>query len=179
MTVLVAKGEGARGFFKKEAGGHRWQRIPPTERRGRVHTSTVTVAVMEAPKTADIELKGLDIEMGFLRAGGPGGQHQNKTSSACRIKHKETGIMVVCRNERNQFRNKAEALRLLKAKLNALEEGRNANRQASKRRDQIGTGLRGDKIRTYRVRDNRVLDHLTGKKTALSRLINGDWSGLK
>lgn len=179
MIVLAARGEGARWFFKKEAGGHRWQRIPPTERRGRVHTSTVTVAVLEAPEKVDIDLKGVDIEMGFFRAGGPGGQHQNKTSSACRVKHKETGITAVCRNERNQHRNRAEALRLLKAKLNARANGSSADRRASKRRDQIGTGLRGDKIRTYRVRDNRVLDHLTGKKTTLSKLTSGDWNELK
>lgn len=177
--MLVAKGKGAQAFFSGESGGHRFQRVPSNEKRGRTQTSTVTVAVLGASISSGVTLPRKDIHFDTFAAGGPGGQHQNKTASAVRAKHLPTGITAICRNERCQHRNKARAVDILQAKVAAqVERARKGSRDA-KRRDQVGKGLRGGKIRTYRVRDDRVMDHSTGKKTRLSKLRRGDWSDLK
>jgi peptide chain release factor 1 len=178
-VVLEARGRDAAAFFAGEGGAHRWQRIPPTEKRGRVQTSTVTVAVLDAPAHTDVVLSQKDIHYDSFCAGGPGGQHQNRTASAVRAKHIPTGITVVCRNERCQHRNKAIAAQLLTAKVRTVVLNDSTTERSRRRREQVGRGMRSDKVRTYRVRDNRVTDHVTGRRTRFSKLRKGDWSDLK
>lgn len=165
-------------FFEDEAGGHRWQRVPPTEKGGRVHTSTVTVAVLEEPNRIEA-VPEKEVTFEFFKASGPGGQHRNKTSSACRARHEPTGTVAVCSSSRDQHRNRANAIFLLKAKVFDSKKSDLDRAIDRKRKGQIGTGRRGDKIRTYRERDNLVTDHRTGRKTQLDRLRKGDWSKLK
>lgn len=176
--VLGASGSGAAAFFEAEGGGHRWQRIPPTEKRGRVHTSTVTVAVVpEAPRGYNIDLRDVDFEP--FKGSGPGGQHKNKTESAIRAIHRPSGIQAICQDSRHQGQNRKRALEALRARLAASENERQAQAANSSRRAQIGSGMRGDKIRTYREQDNRVTDHRTGKKARLDAIRKGDWGKLK
>lgn len=179
MVVLQASGKDAERFFEDEAGGHRWQRIPPTEKRGRVHTSTVTVAILRGASEREVRIHDRDLELSFFGAGGPGGQHQNRTASACRIRHRPTGIVVECRSERCQHRNRRTAIGLLRATLKNRNEQASKVKERDERRNQIGTGMRSEKIRTYRERDDRVIDHRSGKKTKLSLLRKGDWSRIK
>ena len=169
----------AKSFFEGEEGGHRWQRIPPTEKRGRVQTSTVTVAVLPAPDDADIRFSEKDLSWSFFAAGGPGGQHQNKTASACRVTHLPSKLAVECRSERSQHQNKRIALSLLQSRLTEKATTASAAGRNQDRKDQLGSGERGDKTRTYRVKDDVVTDHRSGKKTSLSKILKGDWSGLK
>lgn len=174
IIVLEVKDE---DFFKDEGGGHRWQRIPPNEKRGRVHTSTVTVAVIpDAP--IDFSLDTRDVKIEAFRAGGKGGQHRNKTETAVRVVHVPTGTTVVAASK-SQKQNKKQALKTLRARLYQAEENKNTDLANKSRRKQVGKGARGDKIRTYRERDDRAVDHRTGRKTSLSKLKKGDWSGLK
>lgn len=165
-------------FFKDEGGGHRWQRIPPNEKRGRVHTSTVTVAVVpDAPIDFTLDMREVKIEA--FRAGGKGGQHRNKTETAIRAVHVPTGVTAVAASEKSQKQNKKQALKTLRARLFQAEEEKHIDKTNKSRRKQVGKGARGDKIRTYRERDDRVVDHRTGRRTSLTRLRRGDWSGLK
>lgn len=155
-----------------EAGGHRWQRIPPTEKRGRVHTSTVTVAVLplvtDAPK---LNLRDVSIET--KRGSGAGGQHRNKTESAVRAVHLPTGLVADICCDRSQHRNKEIALMVLAQRVATQNHQRNHDRRDQRRRDQIGSGMRADKIRTYRERDNQVVDHRSGKKGRLDQAMKG------
>lgn len=160
-------------IFGNEAGGHRWQRVPPTETRGRIQTSTVTVAILNIPETVTISLDTKDLEITTMRGSGPGGQHRNKTESCVTVKHIPSGTIVRCDAERSQHQNKALALKILNAKLadtlNAsIEKSANAARK-----QQIGSGMRGDKIRTYRVKDNICMDHRSGKKYRLDDWFQG------
>jgi peptide chain release factor 1 len=168
------EGEGAAELFRNEAGGHRWQRIPPTEKRGRVHTSTVTVAVLAPEKEPDFWINPADIEIRTVRGSGPGGQHRNKTESCVVARHKPTGIEVRI-DERSQFKNKSLALKILRTKLACKKEGEEQAKRSQEKHEQVGSGQRGDKIRTYRVRDDLVTDHRTGKKWRLSRWVKGLW----
>jgi peptide chain release factor 1 len=169
------EGRGSRALFLPEAGGHRWQRVPPTEKRGRVQTSTITVAVLD-PLVADrYELDLRDVEIRKTLGSGPGGQHRNKTESCVIATHKPTGLAVRV-DMRSQPQSLAMALRILSAKLADIEtmernQGRNAERRA-----QVGSGMRGDKIRTYREQDDRVTDHRSGATFRLSLWMRGDWS---
>ena len=155
----------------KEAGGHRWQRVPPTEKRGRVHTSTVTIAVLELLH-ASYTLKDDDIEIFTTKDSGPGGQHRNKTESCVIMRHKPTGIEAKA-STKSQHRNKVLAREVLEARVTALFKSQEKSKIDLNRKCQVGSGMRGDKIRTYREKDNIVSDHKTGKKTSLLSILEG------
>jgi len=158
-VVFAVMGRGAYGLFKYESGVHRVQRVPQTEASGRIHTSTATVAVLPEVEAVEVEIDEDDLEMEAFRASGPGGQNVNKVNSAVRIKHKPTGLVVTCQEERSQHKNKERALRLLRAKLQALIESKVEEERVRERRIQIGSAARSEKIRTYNFPQNRVTDH--------------------
>jgi len=162
------------GDFRNEGGGHRWQRIPPTEKRGRVQTSTVTVAVLSIPETPE-GLNLNDVEITTTKGDGPGGQHRNKTESAVIAIHRPTGIKVRIESDRSQHKNKATALAVLAAKVAEVGAMKGRNEVNQSRRQQVGSGERGDKVRTYRQRDNQVNDHRTGQHWQLNRWMAGEW----
>jgi peptide chain release factor 1 len=173
-------GKDAERAFAHEAGGHRWQRVPPNEKRGRVHTSTVTVAVLREPTATEVHLHDRDLDIRTTRSGGPGGQHANKTDSAVIITHKPTGISVRVETK-SQHRNKELAMGILRARLHDAEHLRlSANRNA-RRRAQVGCGARGDKRRTIAVQRGTVNDHVTGKSMRVKGYLRGDitelWPG--
>lgn len=155
-------GAGAYSRFKFESGVHRVQRVPETESGGRVHTSTVTVAVLPEMEEVDVNLNPADVEMQVFRASGAGGQHINKTSSAVRLIHKPTGIVVECQQERSQFQNKDKAMQILASRLYADEQERLASEYSAERRSQVGMGMRNERIRTYNYPQGRVTDHRIG-----------------
>jgi peptide chain release factor 1 len=158
-VIFEAKGHNIWKFFKFEKGVHRVQRIPSTEAAGRVHTSTVTVAVLPEIKNTEIKLKTDDIRIDTYRASGAGGQHVNKTDSAIRITHIPTGLVVTCQDERSQLKNKSKALKILLAKLYAKQNFDFEQQLSYERKQQIGSGNRSEKIRTYNFAQNRVTDH--------------------
>ena len=172
-------GEGAFRNLQFETGGHRVQRVPETEAQGRIHTSAATVAVLPEPEDVDIVIRAEDIETDVMRAGGPGGQHQNKTESAVRLTHKPSGIVVVCRDERSQHKNRAKAMRLLRSRIfDQIQEKAQSDR-AEQRRTLIGSGDRSQRIRTYNFPQNRVTDHRIGLTLYnLDRVIQGDLNPL-
>jgi peptide chain release factor 1 len=157
--IFEAKGNNIWNIFKFEKGVHRVQRIPSTEASGRVHTSTVTVAVLPEIKNTDINLKTEDIRIDTYRASGAGGQHVNKTDSAIRITHIPTGLVVTCQDERSQIKNKSKALKILLSKLYAKKNFDSEQKLSHERKKQIGSGNRCEKIRTYNFEQNRVTDH--------------------
>jgi peptide chain release factor 1 len=174
--VLRASGKGVRETFANEAGGHRWQRVPPNEKRDRVHTSTVTVAVLEEP--SEIELPRLDpseLDISTCRASGNGGQNVQKTDSAVQIRHIPTGVIVRCETERSQLYNKATALTILRARLHERQLRESNAQRADDRRRQIGSGQRGDKRRTIAVQRDSVLDHVTGRSWRFEDYMRGKW----
>ena len=145
--------------LRYETGVHRVQRIPVTEKAGRIHTSTASVAILPMRKKPTIEINPSDIEMEFSRSGGAGGQNVNKVETAVRLVHKPTGIEVRSQSERSQLKNREKAMSILTAKLEALHEEEEAKQHASERKNQIGTGDRSEKIRTYNFPQNRITDH--------------------
>ena len=159
---FTIEGDGAYSRLKFESGVHRVQRVPETESGGRVHTSTATVAVLPEMETVDVQLDPADIEMQVFRSSGAGGQHVNKTSSAVRLIHKPTGIVVECQQERSQFQNRDKAMRLLASQLYEQEQERINNEVTSERRSQVGSGMRNERIRTYNFPQGRVTDHRIG-----------------
>lgn len=176
--VLKIKGEGAFKMLKFETGVHRVQRIPVTERRGRIHTSTATVAVLPEIPATQIHLDPRDLEWQFYRASSQGGQNVQKTSSAVRLIHKPTGASVTSQVERDQWQNRQNCLSLLRSKLWQLEEEEIAKKIADYR-SAIGRGLRAEKIRTYNFPQNRVTDHRLGKSFYnLEKIIDGDLTKL-
>jgi len=175
--VLVAHATGNRvhSVFCDEPGGHRWQRVPPNEKRGRVHTSTVTVAVLPEPTEAQVRINSRDLEYTTCRGSGPGGQHRNKTESAVQLTHLPSKITVRVENGRSQHQNRQTALELLRARLWAMEQERVVGARADDRKRQVGSGMRGDKRRTIRAQDGQVVDHVTGRTWRYKDYIRGNW----
>ena len=159
---FVVNGRGAYSRLKYESGVHRVQRVPETESGGRVHTSTATVAVLPEMEEAAVEIRPEDVEMQVYRASGAGGQHVNKTSSAVRLIHKPTGIVVACQQERSQLQNREKCMRMLASKLYEIEQERIDSQVTGMRRSQVGTGMRNERIRTYNFPQGRVTDHRVG-----------------
>ena len=159
---FVINGRGAWSRLKYESGVHRVQRVPETESGGRVHTSTATVAVLPEMEEVDVQIDPGDIEMQVYRASGAGGQHVNKTSSAVRLIHKPSGIVVACQEERSQLQNREKCMRMLASKLYEIEQERIQSENDGLRRSQVGTGMRNERIRTYNFPQGRVTDHRVG-----------------
>jgi peptide chain release factor 1 len=177
-AVLEVEGRGVYAKLKFESGGHRVQRVPVTEAGGRIHTSAATVAVLPEPEDVDIHIDDKDLRIDVFRASGAGGQHVNKTESAVRITHLPTGIAVAQQTEKSQHKNKAQAMKLLKARLYDMERERVDAARASERKGLIGSGDRSERIRTYNYPQGRVTDHrinLTLYK--LDRIVSGDELG--
>ena len=160
--VLGVEGEGAYRELQYESGGHRVQRVPDTETKGRIHTSAATVAVLAEPEDVEIELKPDDYRKDLFCASGPGGQHVNKTQSAVRLTHLETNIVVQCQDEKSQHKNFAKALRVLKSRLYEHKKKQEHDKRASERKSLVGSGDRSERIRTYNFSENRVTDHRIG-----------------
>ena len=159
---FLVNGAGAYSRLKYESGVHRVQRVPETESGGRVHTSTATVAVLPEMEEVDVQIRPEDVEMQVYRASGAGGQHVNKTSSAVRLIHKPTGIVVACQQERSQLQNREKCMRMLASKLYEMEQERIDSQVTGMRRSQVGTGMRNERIRTYNFPQGRVTDHRIG-----------------
>ncbi len=159
---FVLNGRGAYSRMKYESGVHRVQRVPETESGGRVHTSTATVAVLPEMEEVDVQINPADIEMQVYRASGAGGQHVNKTSSAVRLIHKPSGIVVACQEERSQVQNREKCMRMLASKLYQMEQERVSSEVTDMRRSQVGSGMRNERIRTYNFPQGRVTDHRVG-----------------
>ncbi len=173
--IFEIDGEGAYGTMKYESGVHRVQRVPTTESQGRIHTSTATVAVLPVAEEVDVQIDPSDLRVDVFRSSGPGGQSVNTTDSAVRVTHMPTGMMVTCQDEKSQFQNKEKALRILRARLKEAEEQKKTDEQVEKRRMQIGSGERSERIRTYNYPQGRVTDHrinLTLYK--LDEILEGD-----
>ncbi|MDR1925115.1 MAG: peptide chain release factor 1 [Planctomycetaceae bacterium] len=160
--VLGIDGEGCFRCLQFESGGHRVQRVPETEAKGRIHTSAATVAVMAEPEDVEIDLKPEDYRLDRFCASGPGGQHVNKTASAVRLTHFETGIVVSCQDEKSQHKNLAKALRVLKTRLYESKREEEQKKRSEERLSKIGSGDRSERIRTYNFPENRVTDHRIG-----------------
>lgn len=164
LRVFKASGEGVKKAFRNEPGGHRWQRVPPNEKRGRVHTSTITVAVMPVPSDQEMVLDQRDISITTTRGSGPGGQARNKTESCVVVTYKPTGLIVRCDSERSQKQNRETAMELLRATLYEQLNRSAKQLEDEARRQQVGTGQRGDKVRTIRTQDGVVTDHRLNRK---------------
>ncbi len=174
-VVFILEGKMVYSKLKYESGVHRVQRIPVTESGGRIHTSTVTVAVMPEVEDVEVDINPNDLQIDTYRASGAGGQHINKTSSAIRITHLPTGIVVTCQDQRSQHKNKDKALRVLKSKLNEMAQSEQDKEVAENRRSQVGTGDRSERIRTYNYPQGRVTDHRIGLTVyKLDDVLEGD-----
>ena len=173
--TFTLEGDGAYSRFKFESGVHRVQRVPETESQGRIQTSTATVAVLPEVEDVEIEIKESDLIYESCKSSGAGGQHINKTESAVRLTHKPTGIIVECQEERSQFKNKDKALKMLRAKLYDIKSREQSEKIASDRKNQVGSGDRSEKIRTYNYPQSRITDHRIGLTIySLDSFINGN-----
>lgn len=159
---LAFEGEGVYRELQYESGGHRVQRVPETEAKGRIHTSAATVAVLPEPEDVEVDVKSDDYRKDIFHASGPGGQHVNKTASAVRLTHHESGIVVSMQDEKSQHKNLAKALRILKSRLYELKQQQEHEKRASERKTLVGSGDRSQRIRTYNFPENRVTDHRIG-----------------
>lgn len=174
-VTFVMSGSGAYSRFKFESGVHRVQRVPETETGGRIHTSTVTVAVLPEAEEVELEINPSDLQIDTFRSSGAGGQHINKTESAIRITHLPTGTVVECQDERSQFKNKDKAMRVLRARLLEQKQQEQQSAIAADRKSQVGTGDRSERIRTYNFPQGRVTDHRIGLTIyKLDAVLNGD-----
>lgn len=174
FAALRVTGRGAAAAFAEEAGGHRWQRVPPNEKRGRVHTSTITVAVLvEVPET-ELHIPASELLWQRSRGTGAGGQKRNKTESAVDLVHVPTGITVHCESERSVHRNNAIALARMRALLAERTRQKTIADRDALRRNQVGSGMRGDKRRTIRAQDGTVVDHPTGRTWRLRDYVRGE-----
>jgi peptide chain release factor 1 len=172
---LAFEGEGVYRELQYESGGHRVQRVPQTETQGRIHTSAATVAVMPEPEDVEVNLKPDDYRIDKFNASGPGGQHVNKTESAIRLTHHETGIVVQCQDEKSQHKNLAKALRVLKTRVYEVKREAEQQKRADERKTLVGSGDRSQRIRTYNFPDNRLTDHRIGLTLyKLDQILAGD-----
>ena len=162
-------------MFEGETGGHRFQRVPPNEKRGRVHSSTITVAVLPEVTESEVVIHERDLDWDTCRASGSGGQHLQKTDSAVHMLHVPTGIRVRCQSERSQHANRVIALQILRARILEKRDSEAGAARAQMRRQQIGSGMRGDKRRTIRVQDDSVQDHETGRTWRYKDYVRGNW----
>jgi peptide chain release factor 1 len=174
-VIVGISGKDVFGHLKYERGVHRVQRVPATESQGRIHTSTVTVAILPEAEEVDITINPADLRIDVFRSGGPGGQSVNTTDSAVRVTHIPTGVVVSCQDEKSQHKNKAKALKVLRSRLLEAEIERQNAERASERKSQVGSGDRSEKIRTYNYPQNRVTDHRAGITLhQLDRVMEGD-----
>ncbi len=178
-VVFSLSGKECSKRLKWESGAHRVQRVPTTEASGRIHTSAVTVAVMFEPEEIDIEIRPQDLKIDVYRSSGPGGQSVNTTDSAVRITHLPTNVVVVCQDERSQLKNRAKAMRILRARILDRMQQESYAKEAALRKSQVGSGDRSEKIRTYNFPDRRVTDHRIGFTShQLEAILNGDMDEL-
>lgn len=178
-VIAAIEGKNVYSRLKYESGVHRVQRVPATETSGRIHTSTATVAVLAEPDEVEVDIDEKELKIDTYRASGPGGQHVNKTDSAIRITHLPTGIVVQCQDERSQHKNRAHAMRMLRAKLYEIEEQKRRSDLASTRKSLVGSGDRSEKIRTYNFRDGRITDHRIGLTLyRIEAILNGEMDEL-
>lgn len=179
MVTVQFSGAKAAWLFSGEAGGHRWQRVPPTERGGRTHSSTVTVAVLSVAGNDKIELRDSDLQIRSFIGQGPGGQHKQKNATAVEITHLPTGVTAVAQSERSLRQNIEHAKSVLLERVREAETSRLAAERNGNRKQQIGSGMRSDKVRTVQEQNGKVVDHVTGGKTSLKNYLKGKLEALK
>jgi peptide chain release factor 1 len=177
-VIFLVDGKGSYGRFKYESGVHRVQRIPVTEAAGRIHTSAVTVAILPEADEVDIDIRPEDIRVDVFRSSGPGGQSVNTTDSAVRVTHVPSGLVVTCQDEKSQHKNKAKALKVLRSRLRDKAKAEQDEERSRNRKQQVGTGDRSEKIRTYNYPQSRVTDHRIGLSLhKLEQILDGDIDG--
>ena len=174
MAVLSVSGKGAKEAFQHEPGGHRWQ----GESKGKTHTSTITVAVLEVPEHSSIKINPRDLDIRTCRGSGAGGQHRNTTDSAVQITHIPTGVSVRCEGERSQHKNKALGLKVLSSRIANLREEKTHKDRSRKRKGQVGTGMRADKVRTIALQRGQVIHHPTGGRMTTKKYLQGHLEAL-
>ena len=174
--IFSVSGDDVFKLLRFESGGHRVQRVPATESQGRVHTSAATIAVLPEAEEVEVEIAESDLEFQAVRASGPGGQNVNKVSSAVRLTHRPSGLVVFCQEERSQLKNKQKALKLLRSRLYDAERQRVESARSAERRSQVGTGDRNARIRTYNFPQNRLTDHRIGQNFSLDQVLEGKLS---
>jgi peptide chain release factor 1 len=172
-VIFALRGEGVFHYLQFESGGHRVQRVPETEAKGRVHTSAATVAVLPEVEDVEIAIDDKDLKIDTFRSSGAGGQHVNKTESAVRITHLPSGVVVACQEERSQLKNRQRAMKLLRARLYEAQKRAAAAARAAERKEQVGTGDRSERIRTYNFPQDRLTDHRLGRNFSLTQIMEG------
>lgn len=177
--MFRVSGKKAKVAFEHEAGGHRFQRIPPTEKRGRVQTSTVTVAVLDEPSEFEVQIDPKDLDIKCVRGSGAGGQHRNKTDSCVVVLHKPSGLQVRVDGGRSQHINRETALALLRARLKAAGQAQVTGNRKAQRKEQVGSGMRACKRRTIAVQRDSVVDHETGREMSFKRYVQGHLADLR